>query len=555
MSLRHHVIHRTLTHLCFLLLPALLSATTVSKTIPGDAGPWSQTANPGFDYGVHDNADPVMVGTKDGISFAPGATITVTYAGGKVTASAYYCCYPYVDANGQQDTVTNTYNSTNGKFPGFYMGPGPVYLVELVGTFTDKNGVIVGPPFALGDGPTKLTVPTGATQLQLGVNDNLYSDNDGSFSVNISTDDCHVNPDDINLFAGGPYSLNGQPTGMRAKFTPTVDGLPMGLADAAAACDVRDFDWQQTVDVWPTPGALFSASPSLANWPPGVAFTAPKPNGSFPDPPNGGYTCPTCPASMTLNTAARYPFYWDPNTTTFDWSLAHNETANTLSFVDYPSDPCLPGGDPGLQMRFCSNSSSSLFSDLEFTTKLVGIRKDGSIIPNLFSWKWKSTFNGVCDAYGNCSGTGGIVAIMPTISNYLPVDPASGSGGVTITSVNAVLQTPPSVRCTANPTTLWPPNSKPVLVTISGTVTPGTQPIPSGSTSYFVIDKYGQIQPTGSLVLTADGGYTFGVSLIAARNGDDLNGRTFTIVVQASDKIGNVGSCSVVVVVPHDQSQ
>ena len=35
--------------------------------------------------------------------------------------------------------------------------------------------------------------------------------------------------------------------------------------------------------------------------------------------------------------------------------------------------------------------------------------------------------------------------------------------------------------------------------------------------------------------------------MIAARNGDDLDGRTDTIVIGARDNIGNIGSCSAVV--------
>src|SRR5438067_10418276 len=63
------------------------------------------------------------------------------------------------------------------------MNPGPdVLSMELVGTFAN-DGVIVGKPFPIGNGPTALTVPAGANQLLLGINDNRYSDNSGSFTV------------------------------------------------------------------------------------------------------------------------------------------------------------------------------------------------------------------------------------------------------------------------------------------------------------------------------------------------------------------------------------
>jgi hypothetical protein len=43
------------------------------------------------------------------------------------------------------------------------------------------------------------------------------------------------------------------------------------------------------------------------------------------------------------------------------------------------------------------------------------------------------------------------------------------------------------------------------------------------------------------------------VSLIAARNGNDQDGRTYTIIVSGQDALGNVGTRSTVVTVPHDQ--
>jgi hypothetical protein len=93
------------------------------------------------------------------------------------------------------------------------------------------------------------------------------------------------------------------------------------------------------------------------------------------------------------------------------------------------------------------------------------------------------------------------------------------------------------------------------LVAVSGTITPGTSILVSGGTTYAVVDEYGQIQPNGSIALGAGGTYSFGIPLIAARNGNDRDGRTYTIVVGSKDKIGNVGSCCAVVTVPHDRGK
>lgn len=113
-------------------------------------------------------------------------------------------------------------------------------------------------------------------------------------------------------------------------------------------------------------------------------------------------------------------------------------------------------------------------------------------------------------------------------------------------------ETPPSVTCSATPNMLWPPDGKPDPVTVSGGVTPGTQPIPPTG-SYAVVDEYGLDQPQGSFTVGAGGNYSFGVSLIAARDGNDFDGRTYTINVSATDNMGKVGVCSIVVTVPHDQ--
>jgi MYXO-CTERM domain-containing protein len=62
----------------------------------------------------------------------------------------------------------------------------PTYLSQLVGAFANSSGVVVGAPFALGDAATIEVAPVGATQLLLGVNDDIYSDNSGSLLVQVS---------------------------------------------------------------------------------------------------------------------------------------------------------------------------------------------------------------------------------------------------------------------------------------------------------------------------------------------------------------------------------
>src|SRR5439155_9101141 len=49
-------------------------------------------------------------------------------------------------------------------------------------------------------------------------------------------------------------------------------------------------------------------------------------------------------------------------------------------------------------------------------------------------------------------------------------------------------QTAPTIGCVATPNTIWPPNGKRVVVTVSGTVTGGSKPIPAGGATFAIKD-------------------------------------------------------------------
>jgi hypothetical protein len=151
-----------------LLAPAA-SAQTITITINGNQGPWLQRLNPNFNYGYGDNQAPAVISASSGIPFATGGTVTVTYVSGQVDVLPGQ--YPNTDANGVSTDPTNTtVIPTYGDYPSFFMKPSsyPVYASELVGTFAN-NGVIVGTPFPIGDGPKNFVIPAGANQLLLGI--------------------------------------------------------------------------------------------------------------------------------------------------------------------------------------------------------------------------------------------------------------------------------------------------------------------------------------------------------------------------------------------------
>jgi hypothetical protein len=116
----------------------------------------------------------------------PGGQYTIQYISGTTSSGGIFTSF--YDANGNPGYVTNMNGGTSDNhFPSYYFNPAtyPTYLAELVGTFADSSGDIVGTPFPIGDLAT-VTAPAGATQLQLGINDDIYHDNSGSLQIQVS---------------------------------------------------------------------------------------------------------------------------------------------------------------------------------------------------------------------------------------------------------------------------------------------------------------------------------------------------------------------------------
>jgi hypothetical protein len=157
------------------------AAGVVTATVPGQAGPWDPVLNSSFDYGTHDQEPPVVISPANGVSFSPGTILTVKYVGGAVRAGGGW---PQTDANGAVSHAAASNWQHRGNYPSRYIDTSvyPIYVASLVGTFA-KDGVIVGTPFKIGNGPVTFTVPASANQLLLGVNDDRFSDNSGSWTV------------------------------------------------------------------------------------------------------------------------------------------------------------------------------------------------------------------------------------------------------------------------------------------------------------------------------------------------------------------------------------
>jgi uncharacterized protein (TIGR03437 family) len=169
------------------LLAPFAAAQSTTVTVNGTQGPWLQSLNPSLNYGDNTNGAPTAVGASSGIPFTPGGTVTVTYVSGQVNVFPEGG-FTATDANGYSgDATNNTVVPTYGSYPSYFISASsyPVYASELIGTFAN-NGVIVGNPFPVGDGPKTFTIPSGANQLLLGVDDNDYVDNTGSWQIKVT---------------------------------------------------------------------------------------------------------------------------------------------------------------------------------------------------------------------------------------------------------------------------------------------------------------------------------------------------------------------------------
>jgi Putative Ig domain len=416
---------------------------------------------------------------------------------------------------------------------------------------------------------------SGTFQVTITVNDSAGLSASKQFPLVVGSS-CQLNSNDLKAQTSQPYSNDLHPVVMTATFSPTdSSGKPVALADLAGKCGYTNFDWQQTITTLPSPSPFYAELSSPGCSGPQNNCVSPP---SIIDPPLGGYVYER---SLNVNGNLVYPngdnafpLYLDADPLSGEL-LASEKGGYVLTFQDTPMDYCLlsslgvPSTAYVADPTICGGSTAPLGATNAYTTHLVGLCgtapgckstfvpgtttnciTDQTCVDLGIGFNWTSNFNGD-NSTDASSGSGGVELIATTKNTFLLPDPGSGTGGVTITSINGVPQTPSSATCAATPTVLWPPNGRSIPVTITGTIAAGTSALVS--TTYFVVDSYGQVQPTGVIALASNGSYTFSIPLVASRHGTDINGRTYTIYVSGQDTIGNVGFCSAVVTVPHDQ--
>jgi hypothetical protein len=161
-------------------------------TVQSTAGPWDplNTSNP--DYGSHDQT------TATSVNVNAGDHITITYVDGLTAAFSGVGIVPLADATGYVGSDFGSggdaasgltgIGSTGTFFPSHFIDPTnagpPIYLNALIGDFVDASGDVLN-IFATGNGPFHVDAPAGTVALQLGLNDDLFSDNSGALRVQV----------------------------------------------------------------------------------------------------------------------------------------------------------------------------------------------------------------------------------------------------------------------------------------------------------------------------------------------------------------------------------
>jgi hypothetical protein len=160
---------------------------SIEVTVYSRSGPWDWTTNGlnnTFQYGLNNQDSPTVLSAAHGLDFTSGNVLAVEYVSGLVYEGGGW---PLNDANGASSPSFYIPVTENDDSPALYFDPAdyPSFAAELAGTFADDSGAIVGTPFEIGNF-RYLTIPAGATRLQLGNIDGEFSDNSGSWQIRVS---------------------------------------------------------------------------------------------------------------------------------------------------------------------------------------------------------------------------------------------------------------------------------------------------------------------------------------------------------------------------------
>jgi len=164
-------------------------------------------------------------------------------------------------------------------------------------------------------------------------------------------------------------------------------------------------------------------------------------------------------------------------------------------------------------------------------------------------WNVRDPVSGVVSS----SGCGSQMLTNETAGVTLTCSATNAAGGSSSRSIVVRIEkTPPVLTCTATPSIVWPPSGAMVPVSIAVTVRDTLSGVGGVTLQSFSVDDpvAGPQAVTGFAVGTAS---TTGF-VQALRQGNGA-GRTYAFTYMAVDAAGLTGSCTALVMVPHDMSE
>jgi hypothetical protein len=165
-------------------------AVLAAVAVPGAAAPWDRRVNPSMKVQYdHDVTAPPRVMVLAELGLKAGDVVAMQCVGGSVNGGGLpdNGCSGLTQFPPANDRVYTQVcdrigvTSCQALAPSRYLDPAsyPVYLMQVIGAFADDAGVVVGSPFVVTRTRRLLVIPTGASRLQLGVNDTLYGPGNG----------------------------------------------------------------------------------------------------------------------------------------------------------------------------------------------------------------------------------------------------------------------------------------------------------------------------------------------------------------------------------------
>lgn len=138
-----------------------------------------------------------------------------------------------------------------------------------------------------------------------------------------------------------------------------------------------------------------------------------------------------------------------------------------------------------------------------------------------------------------------------TVVSYRSTDNAGNAEAIKTLTVK-IDKTAPTVSMSANPARIFPPNGKMIPVTLTLNASDAVSGL--SSVSYVVTDEYGTSLSIPTRALSGNSAsWTETLMVEARRDGEDRDGRLYTVTATVTDVAGHTSTATTEIVVSHDQ--